>query len=135
MRDRDYYPPMSQSQWEEAPFNQSEPPERDFDVVISQTLSKSTVATTTNYRYSEWVEEDEMGKRLEREMDTSDTDWEEAYSESDHYTPLQLIEEFKKYLEIELARAGDTKDKKKLEHLIDECDNWCMDDIEIFEDK
>lgn len=134
MRDRDYYP-MGAYEDPSSPWNQSETPERDFDVVISQTLSKSTVATTTNYRYSEWVEEDEMGKRLEREMDTSDTDWEEAYSESDHYTPLQLIEEFKKYLEIELARAGDTKDKKKLEHLIDECDNWCMDDIEIFEDK
>ena len=135
MRSEDYYAPGSYND-PSAPWNQSEPPEKDFDVVISQTLSKSTEVTTTNYIYTEDVEyDDEGGKFLVRDLDTSDTNWKEAFEESNHYTPLQLIELFKKHLETELERMGDLVDKHRYQHLIEECDNWCMDDIEIFEDK
>lgn len=43
------YPLMSQSQWDSAPFNQSDIPEKDFDVVCSQSLSRAATVTTSNY--------------------------------------------------------------------------------------
>jgi hypothetical protein len=125
------YPPGAAND-PNAPWNEKETPEKEFEVCITQTLSKSVKVTTNDYIPDEGVDDD---GHYYFDTDTSDTDWDEVYSESNHYTPLQLIEKFKKYLEIELAIAGNTKDKKKLEHLIEECDNWCMDDIEIFEDK
>jgi len=133
MSERDYYPPGAYDD-PNAPYNEIEVPERDFDVLISQTLSKNTEVLTNDYLYHEWVEEDEMGKRLEKEWDTSDTNWEEAYI-NNHYTPLQLIELFKEHLEKALESTEDKSTKKRYQELIKECSDWVEDDIEVFEDK
>ena len=71
------YPPMSQSDWDRAPWNEKEPKEVIVDVTISQTLSRTvTVTVPENYddydlreavrnqvslpsnTSSEWVEDD-----------------------------------------------------------------------------
>ena len=115
----------------DAPWNQVEVPERDFDVIISQTLSKSTTVTTSNYIPVSEREEDFNNFYC----DTSNTNWKDAYSESGHYTPLELIEKFKELLEKYMPDPiVNMKDYKKARFLIEECKNWIEDDIEIMEE-
>jgi hypothetical protein len=121
------YPMMTQREWEEAPWNEVEPDSRSFKVSISQTLSKSTKVSTSDY--VEEVDEEDGHTYIY----TEDTDWEEAYK-GYHYTPLELIEEFKKFLELELVRFGEVKDRSKIEALIKECEDWVEDDIAVCEE-
>ena len=112
-----------------APWNQSDPKERDFEVTVSQTLSK-TVTVITNDYYDEVIEE-KHNDLVEHNIDTTDTDWEQAYHENDYHTPEQLILLFKRYLEAELGGKQDIpKSPSYLKHLIKECEDWCEDDIE-----
>lgn len=127
MYDNYSYPPGADTPL--APWNLSEPEERDFEVTVSQTLSK-TVTVRTNDYYDEVIEEKNNGL-VEHNIDTSDTDWEQAYHENDYHTPEQLIGLFKRYLEAELGGKQDIpKSPSYLKHLIKECDDWCEDDIE-----
>lgn len=121
----------------DAPYNQVEVPDHDFDVTVAQTLVKSTIVTTNKYI----PEFDEETGHVD--CDTYDTDWAEEYSNDDHYTPLELINEFKKYLEEEwdvLKNAAEANDvetkmkKRKIAHLIEECEDWAEEDFEITED-
>ena len=126
----DNYPPGAAND-ARAPYNQIEVPERDFDVLISQTLSNSTTVTTSDYIPVSEREEDFCNYY----SDTSDTDWKEAYSESGHYTPLELIETFKKLLQENLPNPKeDPKKYRKYKNLIEECEGWVEDDIEIMEE-
>ena len=121
------YPPMSQSEWDAAPWNQTEPPEQTFDLCISQSLSKSVKVSTS--KYIPYVDDESGVIRAE----TYDTDWREVCDDSGVYTPLELIEEFRKFLETNLETATGTKKYKYL-HLIDECKGWIEDDIDIVEE-
>lgn len=131
-----------------APYNQEEVPEKEFEVLVSQTLSKSTSVITDNYiPGGSWVEyehDEEGGHAIgcHDPDDTSDTDWVKEYSENDHYTPLELINKFKEYLEKEwnvlkdAAEANDAETKWKknnIKHLIEECEGWIEDETEIVE--
>ena len=129
MRESGYYPPGAEFN-SNAPWNQVEVPERQFDVCISQTLSKSTGVTTNDYVPGVVQEEDGYYPY----SDTSDTDWEEAY-ESEHLTPLQLIDEFKDFLTKHLPDPiVDVKGFQRFKHLIDECEGWVEDEIEVMEE-
>lgn len=120
-----YYPPGAEFD-PKAPYNQEEIPERCFDVLISQTLSKTTVVSTRDY-IPEYEEED--GHTY---ADTSETDWEKAYSHSWHYTPIELIREFKGFLTKHLPDPiVDIKGFREFKHLIDECENWTEDETEV----
>jgi hypothetical protein len=43
------YPLMSQTEWDNAPFNQEPNKEREFKVYVCQTLSKDTKVITDDY--------------------------------------------------------------------------------------
>ncbi len=108
----------------DAPWNEKPVPKRSFDVFISQTLSKSTQVVTDDYV----LEDDDI------HADTSDTEWANAYSE-EHYTPLELIEAFKAFLQKHLPDPiTDLREYKKVKKLMAECENWVEDDLEIMED-
>lgn len=108
----------------DAPWNEKPVPKRSFDVFISQTLSKSTQVVTDDYV----LEDDDI------HADTSDTEWANAYSE-EHYTPLELIEAFKDFLQKHLPDPiTNLREYKKVKKLIAECENWVEDDLEIMED-
>lgn len=147
MNAADYYPAGAYYD-PNAPYNQAEVPERDFDVVCSQSLSRTAVVTTNNYIPGasgvDYETDDEGGcyaSSWHDEDDTSDTDWKQEYDENGYYTPLQLIQLFKETLKNQLdswngmedTPAG-KKEIQKIEHLIDECDCWTEDELEIFED-
>ena len=127
------YPLMSQSEWDNAPWNQSDPEEKEFEVTVSQTLSKSTTVTTSDYipggyfLETEWDIDGYHTITCHEPDDTSDTDWKKAYN-NEHYTPLGLIQEFKEMLE-KNTPIPETRRK----HLIDECMNWIEDDLEVCE--
>lgn len=122
------YPPMSQSEWDNAPWNEVSLPEKDFEVTVSQTLSKSTSVTIDNYAL---YKDEEDGHCY---YETDDVNWKEEYHENDHYTPLQLIELFKTHLENELQLADNQKEKNYCKYLIKECSDWIEDEMEVIKD-
>lgn len=122
MHDNYNYPPGADTSY--APWNEQKVPERQFDVCISQTLSKSTDIITDDYS-PEFDEEDGYTY-----ANTEDTDWEKAY-EKDHYTPLELIEKFKELLTTHLPDpVVNLSEYKKWKHLISECEGWTEDETE-----
>lgn len=124
-----------------APWNEPEVPEKEFDVTCSQSLSKTVTVTTNNYipgaEGVDYEPDDEGGYCAvgwHDPDDTSDTDWEEEYS-NEHYTPLQLIELFKRYLQHILDDKVQVLTLASyIKHLIEECDNWSEDETEYVED-
>lgn len=111
-----------------APYNQKDTYVKEFDVVISQTLSKSTTVYTNDYK--EEVDEDEEGKRLV--TNTSDTNWLEAYKEN-HLTLPNLLKNVREILKDNL-RKSKWDEKKNLKFYIDELSNWVEDEIEVVKD-
>lgn len=96
-----------------------------FDVTISQTLSKGTWVKTNDY-ITEYDMLDEEGPRPY--YNTEDTDWYKVVKQNDILTPLELLEEFKKYLEYELTYNNlDKKEQMKFKGLLDNCKNWIDD--------
>jgi len=135
------YPPGVSDNTIGAPWNQSDPEEKEFSIVCSQSLSKTVSVFTSNYIPGasgvDYESDDEGGccaVGWHDPDDTSDTDWDEEYHDNDHYTPLQLISLFKQHLENELARMGNTKDSRRIKHLIEECSDWNEDETEYAED-
>lgn len=131
------------------PWNDPDVPEKEFDVTCSQTLSKTVSVLTNNYipgaSGCDYEPDDEGGycaSGWHDPDDTSDTNWHEEYSESEHYTPLELINKFKEYLvkqwdilkDAEEANdAGTNQEKREIKHLIEECDGWIEDETEYVE--
>ena len=142
------YPPMSQSQWDNAPFNQVDVPEKDFEVTCSQSLSRTATVWTSNYipgasgvDYEPDGEGGTCACGWQDPDDTSDTNWSKEYSDCGYKTPLELISLLKEYLLNDLAEwktldeetphAGPAFHVRRLEHLIEECDCWTEDETEI----
>lgn len=146
MSEADFYPAGAYKD-PNAPYNQVDVPEKEFDVTCSQTLSKTVSVWTNNYipgaEGVDYEPDDEGGCYAvgwHDPDDTSDTDWVEEYK-NDHYTPLELIELYKETLKEQLKSwegMDDTVSAKtqirKIEHLIEECSNWTEDEIECVEE-
>ena len=133
------------------PWSEPEIPEKDFDVTCCQTLSKTTIVTTSNYipgaSGCDYESDGEGGYSTvgwQDPDDTSDTSWSNEYKENGHYTPLQLIGMLKMRVEKELKDLEnapiDTKqpyakaaEVRRLKHLIEECDDWCEDETDFEE--
>lgn len=144
MREADYYPPGAYND-PNAPWNEPSIPEIEFEVTISQTLSKGTNVTTNDYTpQCDMGEEDGIGY-CNKWNDTSNTDWKKAY-EDEHFTPLELIGKLREYVEMHLVviemelaaenpkTAKTTLKAVELRRLLKECDDWCEDETEIVED-
>lgn len=98
-----------------------------FEVCVSQTLSRNTTVTTSNYSVKVNYDEDDYHKRI----DTSGTDWKEAYR-INRMTPLKLIEELKSFLEKTLPDLiASPKEYGRAKYLIEECEGWVEDDFEV----
>lgn len=129
MRESGHYPPGAEFD-PSAPYNQAETPDEVFSVVVSQTLSKTTKVITNDY-----ILEDEGDGHTS--TNTLETNWYDAYDANNHYTPIELIELFKKSLETTLKNAEkdvNIKEIAHLKHLIEECNNWIADETEIMEE-
>ena len=119
-----YYPPGAEFD-PRAPWNQVDPPEENFNVTVSQSLSRKAVVCTDNYIP---IEDEE-----EWYPDTSDTNWNEEYKNG-HYTPLDLIKILKEVLQSNLENGIVYKKPYITEQIIRDCEGWIEDDYEVVED-
>jgi len=126
MYDNYNYPPGADTP--DAPWNQPDIPEREFDVTISISLSRTVQCYTNKYI----PEVDEENGHLY--VDTSDTPWSEVYGDN-HKTIPELLEELKKYIQKDLDNLADDETKmdkafhrRRLEFLLTECDEWRVDE-------
>lgn len=135
------YPAMSQSQWDSAPFNEVEVPEKDFEITCSQSLSRTAIVTTNNYIpcVDEGCE-DGVGYHDEW-ADTSDTCWSDEYANNGYKTPLELICLLREYVAKDLTELENTMEPddrsykatqaRMLRGLIEECDAWSEDETDF----
>lgn len=125
------YPLMSSLELERAPWNEDIPEEKEFDIICSQSLSKK-VTVTTDTCDSE-VDFDEYGPYTI--YHTEDVEWDTVYEDNAHYTPIELIEMFKKLLQEHLEKGNVLlKSPKYTEHIIEECSDWSEDECEFIEE-
>ena len=131
MRESGYFPAGAEFDTS-APYNERVIPDMEFDVTISMSLSKTVKCSTNKYNP---VVIDESHNRIHEEYpDTSDTPWSEVYGDN-HKTIPELLSELKKYIQKDLDNlmSDDSKPDKafhrrRLEFLMDECDNWVVDE-------
>lgn len=114
------YPPMSQSEWNNAPWNQSEPKSQKIKVTISVTLSKTVDIRVNDYIVEEI--EDEDGYRGIN-YDFSDCNLIEAAKE-------QILMPQDVYNFIKNSSKSDIKKIKDLEE-IEDLKDWTVDDIDV----
>lgn len=156
MYDNYNYPPGADTP--DAPWNQSEVPEEDFDITCSQSLSRTVTVTTNNYipgasgvDYEPDGEGGYCASGWHDPNDTSNTDWSKEYEENGYHTPLQLIQILKTYLEKDAEKyLEEHKDDhivnphmlpaekqwqyKRILKMIEECDGWTEDETEYIEE-
>ena len=138
MSEADYYAPGSYYD-PNAPWNDTDIPEKDFDVCISQTLSKSTTISTNDYiPGAEGVDYEPDGEGgycasgWADPDDTSGTDWKKAYQDA-AMTPLEIINAAEKIAKA-LLEEGKTKVAGVyLKNLVEECQDWSEDETEVME--
>ena len=124
-----------------APYNQVENPEEEFNVTIVETLSKDVTIVTTNYNLE--VERDEDG--YYRHCDTSDTPWKDEYKKQG-CTAIETIIAVKTYLEevrlqqlIDISNCrslteSERKELRVVKDLIGQCSDWKQEEIEFCEE-
>lgn len=126
MKESDYYP-MGSYNDPSAPWNEVELPEEEFDVTISQTLSRDVVVSTNDYiEYGE-----------DTVPDISETDWDKVYKDNSLHTPLELIGLLKEYVTKDIEQTEALEENfsrnmrlRKLQSLLKECDDWNDDETE-----
>lgn len=113
------YPPMSQSEWDNAPFNEPVIPEKDFEVDVEYVLQKKAVNVTTDDYIPEFDEE-----TGHVDANTEDTDWGNAYNNS-HYTIPELLVELESYIKQDLERyKGSATKERQLKEMLEDCQGW-----------
>ena len=79
LRANSNYPPMSQSDWDRAPWNEVELPPKEVEVTISAIVSKTTKVPVTDYTIDEEGEIDfsncDLKKAVEENVRLPNTNW------------------------------------------------------------
>lgn len=113
------YPPMSQSEWDNAPFNEPIIPERDFDIDVEFVMSKTVTVTTNDYA-PEYDDED--GRE---NANTENTDWEQAYDNSGHLTIAEMLQELESYVKDDMTKTAPNSGKGRyLQRVLESCQGW-----------
>lgn len=127
MSEADYYAPGSYRD-PSAPWNEVEIPEKEFDVCVSQSLSKSTSIYTQDYQ-PEYDEE-----TGHTDADTTYTDWKKAYTNV-AMTPLEIINAAGKIAKALLEEGKTRVAGVYLKSLAEECEEWNEDELEVIEEE
>jgi hypothetical protein len=86
-------------------------PEETFHIGVYQNLFREVELKTSNYELDDGI------------IDCSNTNWDNVMLNNRHYTPLDLLQIFAKYLE----------NNNGPKHLIDECNSYMMIDHTDYE--
>lgn len=117
----DNYPMMSQSEREQAPFNEPVFKERSFDIEVTYVLRKDVSVTTDDYTLEYDYE------ACCEYADTEHTDWERAYLYG-HYSIPQLLDVLKEYVRKDIEETskqeGMTQRVRNLRDILEECEDW-----------
>ena len=105
------YPPMYQSDKDNAPWNQADNPEREIEVTVSVTLSKTVKIKVSDYEITD-SGKDEDGEYFE-DIDYSNCDLKGAVEE-----------------QIVLPQSAHTYVKSNPK-VHEDLSNWCVDDLEV----
>ena len=105
------YPPMSQSEWDNAPWNQVDNPEREIDVTVSVTLSKTVKIKVSDY-----------------EIIDSGKDEDGNYFEDIDYSNCNLKDAVKEQVILPQSAHTYVKGNPKVH---EDLSNWCVDDLEV----
>lgn len=105
------YPSMSQSEWDNAPCNQVDNPEREIEVTVSVTLSKTVKIKVSDYEITD-SGKDEDGEYFE-DIDYLNCDLKRAVEE-------QIVLPQTAYIYVESNPA-----------VHEDLSNWCVDDLEV----
>lgn len=112
----------------DAPWNQSEPDDKEFLVDVEYILQKKNVKVTTKDYKPEVVTKDE---EIVEPLDISDTNWENAYEESGHLTIQELLNELKEYVKADMQTCSPNTCKGAyLKRVLEDCDGWELYDKE-----
>ena len=112
------YPPMSQSEWDNAPWNEKEKKDREYSITVDQCLRNENVKVLTN----DYIEYD-------YDVDLSEVDWKQEYNEQ-HFTILEMLAELKKYLEADLrtipkdATREQKQKRTRIQNMLEDCQGW-----------
>lgn len=112
------YPVMSQSEWDNAPWNQADNPEREIEVLVSVTLSKTVKIKVSDYEIVD-SGKDEDGEYFE-DIDYSNCDLKSAVDS-------QVVLPHKAWDYIA------PKSKKETNAIFD-LKGWTVDDFEVIEE-
>ena len=137
------YPPGVSDNTPDAPWNQPDVPEKEFDVTCTLCMSKTVSCFTNDYipgaEGVDYEPDDEGGCVAcgwHDPDDTSNTNWSSVFKDS-HKTIPELLEELKKYIQRDLDNIDKVAEeqkhnkaflKRKLELLLEECDGWNVDE-------
>lgn len=137
MYDNYHFPPGADTP--DAPWNQVENPEEEFNLTIVETLSKDVTVHTSNYQ----LEKDYDDTNSMRDyINTSDTPWKDEYGK-EGCTAIETIIAVKVYLEeVRLAQLNDLalcrtltneeqKELRVVKDLITQCEGWKQEEIEF----
>lgn len=111
------YPIMTQSQWDNAPFNQEDLPEKQFEAFISCSLSKDITISSNDYNPNGKYGNEELNNPVN------------AYREN-HYTILELLDILSDVAKMKLI---DNKNHSKYyldewTQILNDCSGWVVDD-------
>jgi hypothetical protein len=109
-----------------APWNEPVIPEKEFDVLVSQTLSRDTSIYTNDY-CPEFDEE-----TGQTDANTECTDWKKAYSNA-AMTPLEIIGAAEKIAKALLEQGQTRVGGVYLKSLVSDCEGWNEDELEVIE--
>lgn len=132
------YPPGAEYD-PNAPYNQDpyEKEPRDVDILISTTLSKSTTISTEDYEVEAWedAERDEDGYLVR----SGGTDYQYTALEDNYTTEEYTIPELLDILYDEANRKLkeenlSTEDKVKWTTVLNSCEGWNEDELEVMEE-
>lgn len=115
------------SDTEDAPWNETEQPERKIEVTISVTLSKTVEVSVNDYKCVEDI--DEEGRCIS--YDYTDCDLKSAV-ECQIFLPQHLAHLIDDTFNSKLKSV---KVPKKLRDAINDCKNWNIDDFEVVSDE
>lgn len=118
-----------------APYNQHILSEKEFECTICSSLSKSTKIFTNDYEVEPSDDYDEeTGRPCGNNIYSVSEDTVIKACFQQHYTPLELINEFKNFLITLVLPKAEGKEKERCQFIISECEGWNIDDEAIIKD-
>lgn len=116
------YPTMSQSEWDNAPWNDRRNQEQGFEVNVAITMSRDVIICTDNYRVG-----------YDNEPNTDNTDWRKEY-ENKCYAIPDLLKELEIYLKKDIeSNKGNKSKEHRLNELLEACQGWNVEELEVEE--